>query len=137
MRLAVPALAVLLMAGIPGARAEEPDPAPTQLWDVSAVLDRAGIDRVWLDRAVAVVPTSLRNLDTADLPAQLEGYLSAQLKQMPGMGHSKQDEEMRAMVIAMGAMSGYMVAAMPLSLSGVVWAVAGGWAANYWYDNYR
>ena len=136
MRRAVLILALVLLAGSPRALAEEPGPERDALWNSAVFLDGTKLEPVFPDRTVPVVvaPPSAEN---RGLIARLVAYVPAQAQHLPGLGHDKGDEEMRAMVVAMGAMSGYMLAAMPLSLSGVVWAAAGGIAANYWYDNYR
>lgn len=47
------------------------------------------------------------------------------------------EDEMRSMTIAMGAMTGYMVAVMPVTVSAVAAAVIGGYAAAAWYDYTR
>lgn len=46
-------------------------------------------------------------------------------------------DEMRAMTIAMGAMAGYMVAVMPVTVSAVAAAAVSGYAAAAWYDYTR
>lgn len=45
--------------------------------------------------------------------------------------------EMRSMTIAMGAMTGYMIAVMPVTWSAVAAAAVGGYAAAAWYDYTR
>jgi hypothetical protein len=46
-------------------------------------------------------------------------------------------DEMRSMSVAMGAMAGYMVAVMPVTVSAVAAAAIGGYAAAAWYDYTR
>jgi hypothetical protein len=130
------AAALLVFAG--DARAGDPSASVRDRWSLASLMDRAGVDRAWADRVAEMLPASVRELpDAAELQVHISELIPAQLKHLPGLGDHKEDQEMRAMVIAMGAMSGYMIAAMPFTLSGVAWAVGGGVAAQYWYDNYR
>jgi len=43
-------------------------------------------------------------------------------------------EDMRMMTVAMGAMAGYMLIAMPVTLPAIAAGAVGGLAARYWYD---
>lgn len=44
------------------------------------------------------------------------------------------DADMRTMVISMGAMTGYMISGMPVTVSVLATAALGGYAAMAWYD---
>lgn len=43
--------------------------------------------------------------------------------------------DMRMMTVAMGAMAGYMLIAMPVTLPAIAAGAVGGLAARYWYDH--
>jgi len=43
--------------------------------------------------------------------------------------------DMRMMTVAMGAMAGYMLIAMPVTLPAIAAGAVGGLAARYWYDS--
>ncbi len=132
------ALVFALSAFAAQARADDPSRVRTEPWNIASLMDRAGVDRAWVERVSEMLPATVRELtDTAEWENRVSELIPVQMQHMPGMGDTKDDKEMRAMVIAMGAMSAYMIAAMPFTLSGVAWAVGGGVAAQYWYDNHR
>lgn len=51
-------------------------------------------------------------------------------------GHGEDDTSMRNMYIAMGAMTGFMFAAMPVTATAVSAAVGAGVATMWLYDSY-
>lgn len=112
--LSVLGLALLLLAPS-GVRAGEAD---TELCVVFAAAERCQASHLTYATLTRVDPT----------PAQLSHDT------MSGMSP---EEEMRSMTIAMGAMTGYMVAVMPVTVSAVAAAVIGGYAAAAWYDYTR
>lgn len=131
------ALTLVAMTGSVPALAQQTMAPHAEASTVGALIERAGLNSEWVLRAVDSMPQSVREIDAHGLSQRLGEYVPAQLQGVPGLGNSDEDAQMRAMVITMGAMSGYMLAAMPISFSGVIWAVAGGYAASYIYEHSR
>ncbi len=69
-----------------------------------------------------------------EAPATMPGMTHDRMPSSPHVAPGTARDDMRTMTIAMGAMAGYMVVAMPVTVAAVLAGAAGGYAARWWYD---